>query len=90
LANLAAGHFYKSKAIDADRPDSSFSTEDEVENEKRRRIQLSKEQKRVLAEQSSVTAFADEDRRRREMAEKSEKLRALRLAKESTSEEQPR
>jgi hypothetical protein len=58
-----------------------------VEDEKRRRIQLSKEQKRVLAEQSTVTAFADEERRRREMAEKSEKLRALRLAKQSSSDE---
>lgn len=56
-----------------------------MEDEKRRRIQLSKEQKRVLAEKSTVTAFADEDRRRREMAEKTEKLRALRLAKESKS-----
>ena len=56
-----------------------------MEDEKRRRIQLSKEQKRVLAEQSSVTAFADEERRRREMAEKTEKLRALRLANQTKS-----
>jgi hypothetical protein len=58
-----------------------------VEDEKRRRIQLSKEQKRVLAEQSTVTAFADEERRRREMAEKSERLRALRLAKETKTKD---
>jgi len=48
--------------------------------EKKRRVQLTREQKRLLAEQSKTVAFAEEDRRRQETAAKTARLRALRAA----------
>jgi hypothetical protein len=54
----------------------------DLEDQKRRRVQLSKEEKRVMAEASTVAAFADNEQRRKERDEKTARLRALRLAKE--------
>jgi hypothetical protein len=56
--------------------------EDHVEEQKQRRLQLSKEQKRVLADAATQAAFADTEQRRKEREEKTARLRALRVAKE--------
>jgi hypothetical protein len=53
----------------------------EVMEEKKRRVQLTKEQKRVLAAKSTEVAFAEEDRRRSEAAAKTARLRALRQSR---------
>lgn len=54
-----------------------------MEEQKQRRLQLSKEQKRVLADAATVAAFADTEQRRKQREEKTSRLRALRMAKES-------
>ena len=53
--------------------------------ENKRRVQLTKEQKRLMAEKSKEIAFAEEDRRRREAKAKSERLKNLREAQSSGS-----
>ena len=58
-------------------------TEDKVEEQKKRRLQLSKEQKRVLADAATEAAFADTEQRRKAREEKTARLRALRLANET-------
>lgn len=54
-----------------------------MEGQKQRRLQLSKEQKRIQAEAATQAAFADTERRRKLRDEKTARLRALRLAKEA-------
>lgn len=54
-----------------------------MEEQKQRRLQLSKEQKRVLADAATQAAYADTEQRRKEREEKTARLRALRLAKET-------
>jgi hypothetical protein len=51
-----------------------------MDNEPKRRRQLSKDAKRILAEQSTIVAFADQARRLKEAQDKTTRLRALRLA----------
>ena len=53
--------------------------------EKKRRIQLTKEQKRLLAEHSKAIAFAEEEKRRSAARTKSERLRALRAQQTNSS-----
>ena len=48
--------------------------------EKKHRAQLTKEQKRLLAEKSKEIAFAEEGRRLAETAAKTARLRALRAS----------
>ena len=60
-----------------------MTMEDGVEEQKQRRVQLSKEQKRILADAATQAAFADTEQRRKDRNEKTARLRALRLAKES-------
>jgi peptide methionine sulfoxide reductase MsrB len=62
-------------------------TEDYVEEQKRKRAQLSKEQKRVLADVATEAAFADTEQRRKEREEKTARLRALRLAQETQAQQ---
>ena len=57
--------------------------------EKKRRVQLTKEQKRMLAEKSTEIAFAEEERRRREAQAKSARLRSLREERSSGSTFRP-
>jgi hypothetical protein len=56
-----------------------------LEEQKKRRIQFTKEQKRVFAEQSKTVAFAEEDRRRSETQAKTARLRALRESRSGNS-----
>lgn len=51
--------------------------------EKKRRVQLTNDQKRILAEKSTEIAFAEEDKRRREAWAKSARLRSLRETQSS-------
>ena len=51
-----------------------------MEEPKKRRLQLSKEQKRIQAEAATQAAFADTEKRRKEREAKTARLRALRLA----------
>lgn len=50
--------------------------------EKKRRFQFTKAEKRALAEETTVTAFRDELRRKADRDAKTEKLRAMRLARD--------
>ncbi|WFR99026.1 hypothetical protein [Rhizobium tumorigenes] len=54
-----------------------------MEEPKKRRLQLSKEQKRVLADAATEAAFADTEQRRKAREEKTARLRAMRLASEA-------
>jgi hypothetical protein len=51
-----------------------------MEEQKRTRVQLTKEQKRLLAEQSKIFAFADAEAQKKTRDAKTERLRLLRLA----------
>lgn len=53
---------------------------DKMGEQKRRRIQLTKEQKRVSAEQSTIFAFADNDAKKKARDTKTARLKLLRLA----------
>jgi hypothetical protein len=55
-----------------------------MEEPKRTRVQLTKAQKRALAEQTTQFAFADTQARKKARDEKTAKLRVLRLALNNT------
>jgi hypothetical protein len=52
--------------------------------EKKRRRQFTKTEKRILAEETTRVAFGDEAKRKTERDAKTEKLRAIRLARDQS------
>jgi hypothetical protein len=58
----------------------NLRSESQLEDQKKHRVQLTKDQKRILAERSKEIAFAEEDRRRNDAQAKTARLRALREA----------
>jgi hypothetical protein len=66
---------------------SSFLV-DFMDNEKRKRVQLTKDQKRALADQSTQIAFENIEAQRIARELKTARLKALREAKSTNADEQ--
>jgi len=56
-----------------------------MSEEKQKRMQFTKAEKRALAEQTTQVALNDEQRRKAERDAKTERLRALRIARDQTA-----
>jgi hypothetical protein len=67
----------------ASMPETKAADQQDTAAGPRKRMQLSKEQKRAQAEQATQVAFADNQRRHKEREEKTARLRASRLAHET-------